>query len=513
MPIDPSLITDTMAHWQVPQIQIPDPLANYAKLQALRNGVVQQQLQQLDLQEKQRDISGRQALASAIQQSVKPGQNGAPPTIDHNNVTQVLLGGPHADLIPSYMQGVTKQQADQEAVRKTQLENQTSSLDLATRSFGAAKNQQDWDQSLATAHGLGVNTQAIGIPDVYSPEAQAKVVQFGLSTKDKLAADAAAQTSQSRADTVDLARDRLSDERIERTLNAAAGATNQAELDAARNQALKTGASPAQVNAIPMTFDPAAIAQYQRARLNPEQRTQADQAAATAAATAAAHTETARHNRVQESIEATRNQLQQSAARGDRSYQAATHELDQIGKPITDAVARLGKLQDTLAQNSPQADALVAPELMSIMAGGAGSGLRMNEAEIERVIGGRSKWQDLQAAVNKWQLDPSKANSITPDQRRQIHDLTQAVSDKLYAKQNALNDAYKTVAGSQDVNDHRQAVLGVRQAIANVDAGGAAGGAAATGGGAVTVTDPTGTVHTFRNQADADKFKSLAGIK
>ena len=41
------------------------------------------------------------------------------------------------------------------------------------------------------------------------------------------------------------------------------------------------------------------------------------------------------------------------------------------------------------------------------------------------------------------------------------------------------------------------------------------GGGGQQGGpsGTVTVTDPRGTVHTFKNQADADKFKTAAGIK
>jgi len=36
--------------------------------------------------------------------------------------------------------------------------------------------------------------------------------------------------------------------------------------------------------------------------------------------------------------------------------------------------ATLGRLQDTLDQQSPQADALIAPELLTVMAGGQGSG-------------------------------------------------------------------------------------------------------------------------------------------
>ncbi len=203
----------------------------------------------------------------------------------------------------------------------------------------------------------------------------------------------------------------------------------------------------------------------------------ADQQATTA--------ETARHNKMQESIEARRNELMLLASRGDKSYAISTHELDQLGKPVTDAVARIARLQDTLAQNSPQADALVAPELLQALAGGMGSGLRINEAEIHRIVGGRSKWEDLQAAINKWQLDPSKANSITGEQRTEIRALVKAVSGRLLEKQGALNDAYTTVAGSQSPADHRQAILTARQKIFGADMAPA---------GTVNMVAPDGTV-------------------
>jgi hypothetical protein len=74
MPIDPSLITQTLAHWQVPQVAIPDPLERYAKLQALKSGIVQQQVQQAQLQnyqaevqQKQMDMRDSQTVMQALQ--------------------------------------------------------------------------------------------------------------------------------------------------------------------------------------------------------------------------------------------------------------------------------------------------------------------------------------------------------------------------------------------------------------------------------------------------------------
>lgn len=285
MPIDPSLITGTMANWQAPP-PIPglDPLANYAKLQALKNGIVQQQMQQqalqsgaLELQEKQLEISGRAALGDAIRNNITQGADGAP-AINHSGVIQ-SLAQTHPELIEGYQKGVAaKQKADAER-DELQLKNQASSLDLATRAFGGAKDQASWDHAIGAAHGLGIDTEKLGIPAVYSPEAQTQVLQYGMSIKDQLAAKAAALTAAARGKTADVAADKLSDERIERALSAAAGATNQDELDALRSQAIRAGASPAQVGSIPTQFSPEAMTAYGRARLTPEQRTQADQAA------------------------------------------------------------------------------------------------------------------------------------------------------------------------------------------------------------------------------------------
>jgi hypothetical protein len=158
-------------------------------------------------------------------------------------------------------------------------------------------------------------------------------------------------------------------------------------------------------------------------------------------------------------------------ARSDRSFQYNQGELDKLTNPISQLIMRMGRLQDTINQNSPQADALMAPELLTIMAGGQGSGLRMNEAEISRIVGGRSNWESLKAAVNKWQLDPSKANSITPDQRQQIRALVKTVSDKLNSKQQILNQAAGELVNSDDPKEHRTIVQKARLGLNSVDEG------------------------------------------
>lgn len=158
-------------------------------------------------------------------------------------------------------------------------------------------------------------------------------------------------------------------------------------------------------------------------------------------------------------------------ARSDKSYDRTSSALDKIQAPLDALNMRMGRLNDTITQNTPAANALVAPELLTIMAGGQGSGLRMNEAEIQRVVGGRSKWQSLEAAINQWRLDPSKANSITPEQNEQIKSLVKTVNDKLQTKIGEVNRGRDALLATDDPTDQRKIVNDVRTAHQQIDNG------------------------------------------
>jgi hypothetical protein len=100
------------------------------------------------------------------------------------------------------------------------------------------------------------------------------------------------------------------------------------------------------------------------------------------------------------------------------------------------------------------------------MSGGQGSGLRMNEAEISRIVGGRSHWQDLQAAIQKWSTNPATANSITEDQRGQIRALADTVGNKLSQQLQTINEARNGLAGTNDPMQHRQILNQAQQKLA-----------------------------------------------
>jgi hypothetical protein len=156
----------------------------------------------------------------------------------------------------------------------------------------------------------------------------------------------------------------------------------------------------------------------------------------------------------------------------EKNFEYSDKSLNAIAKPLSDLAMRMGRLKDTLAQGTPQADALIAPELLTVMAGGQGSGLRMNEAEIARIVGGRSAWENLKGAMQHWATDPEAARSITPDQQLQIRKLIMAVDNKMQKKLQIINDAQSNLVNMTDVKDMHKLVADTRQKLQSIDTGG-----------------------------------------
>lgn len=155
----------------------------------------------------------------------------------------------------------------------------------------------------------------------------------------------------------------------------------------------------------------------------------------------------------------------EGSARMDRSYNERNKDLTALRTPVAQQVDRLGRLADAITQKTPQADALVAPELLSVMAGGSGSGLRMNEAEIARIVGGRSALESLKASAMKWNLDPAKALSITDAQRGQIRRLFSETAKRATAALDTIDTANQDLIDAPDVQTHRQILAGVKRAL------------------------------------------------
>ncbi len=149
-----------------------------------------------------------------------------------------------------------------------------------------------------------------------------------------------------------------------------------------------------------------------------------------------------------------------------QGYQYANNFIDKKMQPLQQLSQRAQRLDATLQQANPQSDALVAPEVLSIMAGGQGSGLRMNEAEINRLVGGATNWTHLQQSLNKWSTDPAHAQ-IPPAQRAQLQKLVNYVQDTARQQLNLGMDAQQQLLSGKSPEDYHRTLNEFSQKFGN----------------------------------------------
>ena len=197
----------------------------------------------------------------------------------------------------------------------------------------------------------------------------------------------------------------------------------------------------------------------------------------------------------------------QQFQQGQQSYQFHAAELDRLAQPVTESLQTTQRLNDTLAQGTPQSDALVGAQLVRMVSGAQGS-LAGTVPLVEQAVGGRSHWQDLQAAIQKWSTDPNSASSITPEQRQQIHSLADAMTQRTQARQQILMQGRSALAGASGPAQHRAILADVTNKLgsANIAAPSAAPGAGALPQGAGKVIDTTNAA-AFIQAANGDKAK------
>ena len=155
---------------------------------------------------------------------------------------------------------------------------------------------------------------------------------------------------------------------------------------------------------------------------------------------------------------------------GEKTFEYSDKQLETLAKPLRERSDRIERLRVTMSQGNPQADALIGPELLTAMAGGQGSGLRMNEAEIARIVGGRSEWENLKANLQHWSTNPQDARSITPEQDTMIRKLVEAINDKVQRKMTILNDAGQKIVNVTDPKLQHQLIADTRKALQQEDA-------------------------------------------
>jgi hypothetical protein len=167
--------------------------------------------------------------------------------------------------------------------------------------------------------------------------------------------------------------------------------------------------------------------------------------------------------------ERARGEGEKKTTEDNKQYNFFVAKIAELRKPVADRAERFSRLADTLEDGNPQSDALVAPELLSLMAGGQASGLRMNEAEISRIVGGRNKWGDLRAKIEAWRLDPNKGFALTPAQRQQVQKLMHAVGERIQSKLDLVDKASEELLDGKDTRSYREAYTKLQRGLTDLD--------------------------------------------
>jgi hypothetical protein len=165
---------------------------------------------------------------------------------------------------------------------------------------------------------------------------------------------------------------------------------------------------------------------------------------------------------------ATLQQPNKDNDRLDRSYTYNDNKLDKLASPIEEKQQRLSTLLGNVNLNSAAADSVIAPELLTVMAGGQGSGVRMTDAEIRRITSGRSSMQDMKALLQKV---AGGGQSFTDNQRAQIRQMVDLVQSKIQRKLQIISDARDQMLDATSVQGHRAVISHAQRGLDSIDAG------------------------------------------
>ena len=122
-------------------------------------------------------------------------------------------------------------------------------------------------------------------------------------------------------------------------------------------------------------------------------------------------------------------------------------ELNNRAKPVEDVITTVNKLNLSLDQNSNVGDSVVAEQVIRIMAGGPGSGIRMQQPLIDQVLKQtRTAPESFKLIADKYRLwasgDRKNPLILSDEQRREIYALGKAVR-KFANDQHAKIIAYR----------------------------------------------------------------------
>lgn len=127
-------------------------------------------------------------------------------------------------------------------------------------------------------------------------------------------------------------------------------------------------------------------------------------------------------------------------------YDKYSTAVDKVKDPMDATGARAGLAIKNLDLKTKTADALVAPEILTLAAGGQGSGLRMNEAEIRRIVGGASAWDTI---VQKANFIVQNGGTFDDKQRAELRKVASYIQERSAGVSSVLDKTRQNMLAGQ----------------------------------------------------------------
>src|SRR5262252_348941 len=139
---------------------------------------------------------------------------------------------------------------------------------------------------------------------------------------------------------------------------------------------------------------------------------------------------------------------EQAANRALRAYDVNKGELDKQAEPIRAKLRDISNLRDTLNTPGTLSEALIAPQLLKIIAGGQGSGLRITGAELAAINNSAGFWENLKKWATRFDPNDQKTQLLDAAQKAAIHQLMDLVERKINAKEDIVSKTRHAMVGA-----------------------------------------------------------------
>lgn len=179
--------------------------------------------------------------------------------------------------------------------------------------------------------------------------------------------------------------------------------------------------------------------------------------------------ERAQGNLSQQAVASEMRRTTQAIAQSNSDFQHSTILTKPHEKAFEDANTQLEKINDAqlMVKGGAIDQALGVPKVMTALVSGAGSGVRVTQAELNAIGHARGISGDVEGTIRSW-LGQGK---LTPQQQSQLTDVLENVKQRVIQKRGIANDAILGIRGAPDTTGMIAADNTARKKIMDLESG------------------------------------------